>query len=336
MNTRFSLLLTTLALSLCTFAQQPKFVIQGECRFKTDSIEVSYYDYESKKYMLNKCVVKDGKFYFEEAFTDYRKYEVGRYYVWNVPDTIKVVVYSDKVKVYNNPVQDEYNIAESYDYNSPERLEFIHLHPKSVISAEVLYKLLGIGSVTLDEAKKEYRALDSMVQRSPIGKIVLNEILRHDKIREGRIAPDFSALERFADGTTKPIRLSDFLGRVVLLDFWTPTCGPCIGSFPRTKALYEKYKDKGLSIVAVNLDYTQNSKDWFEQRKKQDINQWHHVYGAENYRAVKDDEIFALYNAKGVPVRILVDQWGVIKGYWSGASDEVEDQIEQMVSALLE
>jgi thiol-disulfide isomerase/thioredoxin len=57
-------------------------------------------------------------------------------------------------------------------------------------------------------------------------------------------------LESFIDGNN--VSLSDFTGRVVLLDFWYPNCGPCRGSFPLLERLYQKHKAEGLIYLGIN------------------------------------------------------------------------------------
>ncbi len=64
------------------------------------------------------------------------------------------------------------------------------------------------------------------------------------------IAPNFE-LEG-SDGKT--VRLSDFKGKVVILDFWATWCGPCRAEIPSYVDLYEKYNKKGLEIIGVSLD----------------------------------------------------------------------------------
>ncbi|MGH9522678.1 MAG: TlpA family protein disulfide reductase, partial [Terriglobales bacterium] len=57
-------------------------------------------------------------------------------------------------------------------------------------------------------------------------------------------------IESFING--KKVSLDDFKGKVVLVDFWYPNCGPCMRSFPYLQDLYLKYKDSGLVFLGVN------------------------------------------------------------------------------------
>lgn len=64
-------------------------------------------------------------------------------------------------------------------------------------------------------------------------------------------ATDFSL--RSLDGRT--VRLSDYLGKdVVLLTFWATWCLPCLGEMPELEKIHQKYKDHGLTILAISMD----------------------------------------------------------------------------------
>ncbi len=63
-------------------------------------------------------------------------------------------------------------------------------------------------------------------------------------------APDFE----LPDASGKTLRLSDFKGKVVLLDFWATWCGPCRKSTPWMIELAHKYRDAGLVVVGVSMD----------------------------------------------------------------------------------
>jgi peroxiredoxin/Cu/Ag efflux protein CusF len=63
-------------------------------------------------------------------------------------------------------------------------------------------------------------------------------------------APDFT----LPTLSGAPIRLSNLRGKVVLLNFWVTWCGPCRAEMSTLDALYQRYKDRGLEVLAVNLD----------------------------------------------------------------------------------
>jgi thiol-disulfide isomerase/thioredoxin len=64
------------------------------------------------------------------------------------------------------------------------------------------------------------------------------------------MAPDFT----LADSEGNTLRLSDFRGKVVLLNFWATWCGPCRREIPVFLKLYEKYNDRGFEIIGVSVD----------------------------------------------------------------------------------
>ncbi len=100
--------------------------------------------------------------------------------------------------------------------------------------------------------------------------------------------------------------LSDYKGKVVLLDFWASWCGPCIKSLPSMQALYSKYNShSNFEIVSVSVDV--NTKNWRSALKQ---------YGPTwtNLCTSKDSfsKICGDYNVMTVPKLYLIDQEGII------------------------
>jgi peroxiredoxin len=74
----------------------------------------------------------------------------------------------------------------------------------------------------------------------------------------GDKAPDFQLEQINQNNETETIRLSDLEGKGVMLNFWATYCKPCEAEMPYMQKLYaNKYKDKGIEIVGVNLDTTE-------------------------------------------------------------------------------
>ena len=76
-----------------------------------------------------------------------------------------------------------------------------------------------------------------------------------------KLAPAFSL-----KGRTGVVALDSLRGKVVLVDFWASWCVPCHKSFPWMSDLFTRYKDKGLVVVAINLDKTRDAADEFLEK----------------------------------------------------------------------
>ncbi len=130
------------------------------------------------------------------------------------------------------------------------------------------------------------------------------QIAANDILAPGKYAPDFE--EEKPDGST--MKLSDLKGQVVLLDFWASWCGPCRRENPNVVALYEKYKDKGFTVMSVSLDKDRTR--WLEAIEKDHLSWPNHVSDLKYWSS----KAAKLYGVSGIPFTVLIDQEGKIIG----------------------
>jgi thiol-disulfide isomerase/thioredoxin len=125
-------------------------------------------------------------------------------------------------------------------------------------TAESLGNLLlraGIKLAPEDMPKKVFTAEDTKEKPAPA---------KVDLLKVGALAPDFPA----TDAAGKPVKVSDFRGKVVILDFWATWCGPCIASMPHTQEVAAHYKDQGVVVLASCTSDTRAKFDaWVNQNQ---------------------------------------------------------------------
>jgi len=139
---------------------------------------------------------------------------------------------------------------------------------------------------------------------------------------ERKPAPDFALKD--ADG--KVVRLSDYRGQVVLLDFWATWCGPCKFEIPWFMEMQRKQKDRGFTVLGVSMD-----DDGWEVVKP-----FISRIGV-NYRVLMgNDQTAQLYGGiDALPTTFLIDREGRIASVHVGLGDrrDFEDGVEQLLQA---
>ena len=140
--------------------------------------------------------------------------------------------------------------------------------------------------------------------------------------KERKAAPDFA----LKDSDGKTVRLSDYKGKVVLVDFWATWCGPCKIEIPWLKEFQRKFKDKGFAVIGISMD----EEGW--QVVKPFLTET-----AINYRVViGDDSTAQLYGGvDALPTAFVIDREGKIAAVHVGLTSkgEIEHGIEQVLGA---
>lgn len=142
---------------------------------------------------------------------------------------------------------------------------------------------------------------------------------------KGSVSPDENTVATFdfelttVDG--KKIRLSDFKGRVVAVNFWAPWCGPCKSETPGFVRTYKKLKDRGLVVIGVAA-----------QTNEGDVKQFITDYGVPYYIGISDN-VAEQYKIIGLPTTYLFNRDGKVETHFVGYT--TESRLEGVLQTIL-
>jgi len=122
---------------------------------------------------------------------------------------------------------------------------------------------------------------------------------------DSKPAPDFE----LPDVNGKKVKLSNFKGKIIILDFWATWCPPCRAEIPGFIELYKKYKDKGVEIIGISLDEG-GVKDVLPFMKEFGIN---YTILIGNYKVTQD-----YGGIRGIPTTFVIDRKGNIRAKYVG------------------
>nr|WP_307340716.1 TlpA disulfide reductase family protein [Metabacillus malikii] len=141
------------------------------------------------------------------------------------------------------------------------------------------------------------------------------------EVQEGKIPPDFQL--NTLNGNT--VKLSDYRGKKVILNFWATWCPPCKAEMPHMQNFYEKNKENGIEILAVNLTSMDNGVEAIQEFKNS--------YGL-TFTIPLDEtgDLGIQYQAFTIPTSYIIDTNGVISKKIVGPMDE--QTMEALISEI--
>jgi len=138
---------------------------------------------------------------------------------------------------------------------------------------------------------------------------------------EGQDAPDFA----LKSSTGENLRLSEYRGDVVMINFWATWCGPCRQEMPLLDELYSRYQRVGFDLLGVNID---DDSDRAMQMVRELGVSFPVLFDSRK-------EVSKLYEVEAMPVTVLVDREGRVRhvhhGYKPGYEEKYLDQIRSLL-----
>ncbi len=198
-----------------------------------------------------------------------------------------------------NAIQAEYQNMDKEVKLSMEN--FIKTHPKSAVSGFAIYYNYQNANVPAEELERIVGLLDKSILTTKYGKLAQEKLLQLRGTTIGYPAINFSQ----ADPSGKMVNLNDLKGKYVLVDFWASWCGPCRAENPNVVSAFNKYKDKGFTILGVSFD--QNKDKWL-QAIEADKLAWTQVSDLKGW----GNEAGKLYGISSIPQNLLLDKEGKI------------------------
>lgn len=220
---------------------------------------------------------------------------------------------------YSNQMKNgEIELKDFHKGINKEQLNFLFENPNNTVSLSNF--LSYTDKLDKDSLHLFYSKLDNQLQNSEYG-IALKNSFEIEKIKIGKPFIDISAKD--LEGNN--VKLSDFKGKVIVLDFWAIWCHYCHEQnqeeFPRLK---EKYKNEDFIIISYSVDV--DKKDWEKSTKADNID-WINI---SNLRGVSD-KVVTQYGVQGYPTSFIIDKDGIIikqmNGYEYNALETELDNI---------
>ena len=187
---------------------------------------------------------------------------------------------------------------------SQQTLQFSKENKETLAGFYGMLSLFSLDPITYEKELIEYA--DSARVKFPNNSAVQffsNHMAELKPLSVGQKAPDFESLSP----TGQKIKLSDFRGKYVLLDFWASWCAPCREENPNIVEQYHAFKDKGFTVLGVSLDDNQSA--WMKAVKDDKLD-WTQVSELKRW----DSEAGELYKITAIPSSYLIDPEGVIIG----------------------
>jgi thiol-disulfide isomerase/thioredoxin len=185
-----------------------------------------------------------------------------------------------------------------------------HDHSDPLVRAAFLFQAILAADAKGDAALVDrlYAEFASKYADTPRAAVAKSRFDPARAIRKGKPVPDFHFTSM--DDSTRAYTPASFPDQVWLADFWAVWCGPCVAEMKTLHEVWERYRDRGFTIVSLSFDDAPETVRKFRAGKWP--MPWHHVFLG---RAAMRDERVRRFEVTSIPAPILVDGAGRILAY---------------------
>ena len=184
-----------------------------------------------------------------------------------------------------------------------------------------------LSKLVLDEPVFNVEVADSLFSYTPPrgvqvddGNAMLQGLRGETRTRDGLLygeAPDF----KLEDLNGSWVSLKSLRGKTVLLDFWATWCGPCLRAMPHLQKIHEELGDRGVAVVGINAETGERARRYMNKK-------------GYTFTSLVDagHQVSELYQIRGLPTTVIIDENGVVQHYLFGlrSEREVRDALAQM------
>ncbi len=144
-------------------------------------------------------------------------------------------------------------------------------------------------------------------------------------LAKGALAPDATV----QDAEGNPVRLADFRGKWVILDFWATWCAPCVQSFPGLNAIARQYKDKNVVALAISAgDMPKVFQAWLLKHNHYDT-----IRFAIDAAGIDGKGVDKLYKVGALPTQFLIDPTGRVSASFEGYDSHSHDRLAEALKS---